>query len=396
MTIRVLTCVQHGTRTPTNRQLTYLFFSHNPNKEASPSSHPHSLSIPRQSKDKNTPGGPAAPSIPRDAHLHALHRPVLRRVPVDALSVQGLERLERRPVRQAVELLHLPVRELEVEHPAVLDHALPPHRLGDVDEAVLDAPPSEDLRRGLAVRPPDPGEGRVVHGLAVAERPVRLQHHALAPEVVDGVLPVEEGVDLDLVHDRPVRDAALDELLVVLDGVVRHADVPHLPLGLEPFQSLVGLDVLPRHRPVDQVQVDVVRPEVGQGPLELGPYCPVPLLDGRGPDLAAEEELVAAHAARRDGLADLPLVAVELGALEEAVARVERVRDALLGRPLGLVGLQRAGGGGRGRGGDEADLVGPESHGWVRRAVPERYRGTAQEGVPRRGGAHRPLRRGGS
>ena len=104
----------------------------------------------------------------------------------------------------------------------------------------------------------------MVHGLPVPEGSVGLQHDALGSEVVDGVLAVEEGVDFDLIHGGPRRYPGVEELLVIFHGVVRQPDVTYLPLPLQFLQSFVSLDVLSRHRPVYQVEIDVVRAEIGE------------------------------------------------------------------------------------------------------------------------------------
>ena len=48
----------------------------------------------------------------------------------------------------------------------------------------------------------------------------------------------------------------------VADGVVRDADRPDLARFLRLLELEVGVDVLPRHGPVDEVEIEVVRPEV--------------------------------------------------------------------------------------------------------------------------------------
>lgn len=189
-------------------------------------------------------------SVHRNVHFYALHRSVFRRVPIHAFTVQSPECLQRLGRGQPVQLFHFPPGQFEVEDIRILDH--PPHPDGfrRVNESVLDAPPSENLGGRSRMDGSDPGQYGMVHGLPVPEGSVGLQYDALGSEVVDGVLAVEEGVDFDLIHGGPRRYPGVEELLVILHGVIRQPDVTYLPLPLQFLQSFVSLDVLSRHRPV--------------------------------------------------------------------------------------------------------------------------------------------------
>ena len=79
----------------------------------------------------------------------------------------------------------------------------------------------------------NPGQDRKVHGLPILQGLIGLHEYTLALEVGDGVSPVEEGVDFDLIHSRLEHDPTIDELLVVLHGVVQCTDIIDLPLPLQ-------------------------------------------------------------------------------------------------------------------------------------------------------------------
>ena len=111
---------------------------------------------------------------------------------------------------------------------------------------------------------------RVAEGLAVAEGSVRLDPDALLRQVVQRLSPIQEGVELDLVHGRDDR-RVLEELFDVFYSVVRHADGLHQALLLAFLELQVCGDVLPRHGPVDQVQIEILRAQVPQRPLDLSP-----------------------------------------------------------------------------------------------------------------------------
>lgn len=105
-------------------------------------------------------------------------------------------------------------------------------------------------------------------------------------------------------------------------------DVPR-PVGELGEAVVVALGVH-EQRPVDEEQVDVVEPERLETLVEA-------LLDAgvvRGPDLADDEDLLALGDARGEGLleglADLVLVAVAVGAVDELVALLEGCGDGLL------------------------------------------------------------------
>lgn len=191
--------------------------------------------------------------------------------------------------------------------------------------------------------------GNLLHALVLeqraaraAERAVRHDLDALALAEVDEVVLGQGRVVLDLV--RGGHDLGLgEELLEVDPAVVAHAHGLRLARLDQAFHLLPRGDVVmvPGHvalpvgqlgeavvvavrvhpdGPVDQVQVDVVEPEELEGLVEAD------LGAGRVrvPQLGHDKDVLALHGARRDGrldaLADLVLVAVAVGRVDEAVA----------------------------------------------------------------------------
>mmetsp|Transcript_46074 Transcript_46074/g.112236 ORF Transcript_46074/g.112236 Transcript_46074/m.112236 type:complete len:291 (-) Transcript_46074:283-1155(-) len=281
-------------------------------------------------------------SVDRDVGLDngfSLFGPRQWRVTHDALDVQLLEGLEGLRGGEGVEAGHVGVFQSEVEDPSVLDHALPLHRLGDVDDALLHAPAPEDLRSRLAVLPGKLHNEGVCESLSITQGTVRLDRDALLLEKVDGVLAVKKGVHLDLV-DRRLDGSLLHQLLVVLNSVVAHADTLDLPLSLELLQRLVRLHVLGGHGPMHEIQIQIVCLQVCECAEHLRTHCLLALIDLVRPYLGGQVQLLARDAAVLDGKSNLSLVAVELSTVQEPVAHLKRLLHALsrglLGAACGL------------------------------------------------------------
>ena len=105
-------------------------------------------------------------------------------------------------------------------------------------------------------------------------------------------------------------------------------------LLVDALEGPPGIDeaVLARHRPVDQVEVDVVEPESLEARLEGGQGRVVALL--RVPQLGGDEDVLAGQARGGERRADAGLVAVGGGGVDVAVAGVKRLLDD----PLGVLG----------------------------------------------------------
>ncbi len=122
--------------------------------------------------------------------------------------------------------------------------------------------------------------------------------------------------------------------LEVLDAEVGDADRARAPFLVDAFEGTPGVDeaVFARHRPVDQVEVDVVEAEAAETGLEGRQSRVVTLLGV--PELGRDEDVLAGDARGRDRGADALLVAVGPGGVDVAVAGIERLFDHLL-RVLG-------------------------------------------------------------
>jgi hypothetical protein len=140
-------------------------------------------------------------------------------------------------------------------------------------------------------------------------------------------------VGLDLVDGR--RDlVVVDEVHQPVGVEVRHPDRPDRALGVQLLHRPPGAVVV-AERLVDQVQVQPVKAEPLQGPVERAAGV---VLAGVGdPQLGGDEQLVARDAAGGDGTADGGLVLVGGGRVEMPVAGGQRIGH----HALGLLGWDR-------------------------------------------------------
>ena len=105
---------------------------------------------------------------------------------------------------------------------------------------------------------------------------------------------------------------------------VRDADRAHLAARVHPLHRLPGLDVVAdcRHRPVDQEEVHIVEIESLQRVVERR-HGRIRIVV-RVRQLARDEDVLALQPGFAHCLADLELVAVQLGGVDVAVAGLER------------------------------------------------------------------------
>ena len=147
----------------------------------------------------------------------------------------------------------------------------------------------------------------------------------------------EVRVQLDLV-DRRHDVGAVDQPAEMLRAEVRDADRSRAAVGEERLGGLVGADrvvEVRRHRLMQQIQVDVVDAQPAQARLEADLRGVVAVV--ADPQLGADEDLVAGNAGAADALADLALVVVGGGGVDQPVAVTQRRLDrggGLLGRAL--------------------------------------------------------------
>jgi hypothetical protein len=141
-----------------------------------------------------------------------------------------------------------------------------------------------------------------------------------------GLLLGDQRTELDLVDLG--SDARLgDQTLDVSRLEVRSSDRPNASIVTKLYQPAPSIDVavLPRHRPVDEVLVDVVEPEPFEALLQLARD-----VEPRGHQLRRDEHLVAREPAAGEAGADAPLVLVEGGGVDVPVAGLECPLDRLL------------------------------------------------------------------
>lgn len=259
--------------------------------------------------------------------------------------------------------------------------------LGQHDVAAADAPGDQDLGESVAALLGDGVQGRVGvdllagsgHLVLGAEGRVGGGHDLVVEAVLDQLVVGQEGVDLDLV-DGGLDVAPGEEVLEVGDGPVGDTDGLGLALLVQllhgaPGRLLVLGELLLDHvlallvqlghvlvvllggdGPVDEEEVDVVKAELLEGvverPLDLLRLVQVV------PDLSAHEEVGALDVAVlleevADGLTDLVLVLVEPGAVEVAIAGLQRGHGGI----VGLAGVAIAGEGAEADGGDDHAVV---------------------------------------
>src|SRR3954454_9800378 len=284
--------------------------------------------------DLPPPGGPATPRIVRRSpSARSRARATSASTSVTATRGSARDVVEHVGVRagagglalvERVDLLHVVVPELEVEHVEVLPHARGRDRLRKHDVAALDVPAEHHLGRRPPERVGDPRDHRVVEDVALRDRRPRFGGDAVLPAVGVDLLVGEVGVQLDLIHRR--FDVALGrEALEVGDLEVRDADRTGPAVRPELLQRLPGGDevavVERRKRPVDEEEVDVVEAEVGERPVERAAGV-VGLVEAVV-ELARHEDGGPIETGVADRLADLLLVAVHLGRVDVPVPDLE-------------------------------------------------------------------------
>lgn len=222
-------------------------------------------------------------------------------------------------------LLHLPRRQRESQHPQIVAHALLLARRGDGHNVLIHAPAQQDLVGADVVLPREAGEvvgQRTLGGSGGrGEGPVGGQGDVVLAVEGDQVVAVlEVGVEFDLVDGGGVERGGQGGFQVALcvvgdaDGS-RFARLLHR-FHLGPFLLEVGVG-LGEEGGVDEVEVDVFEAEL----LEAG-------VDGRGDGgdvgdyFGGDEELFAGDLAGGDGGAEFGFGVVDFGAVEVDVAEL--------------------------------------------------------------------------
>ena len=180
----------------------------------------------------------------------------------------------------------------------------------------------------LAVGGRDLADHVVVEDRALGDRRPCLDEGAVAQRGLAGRLVGEVGVHLDLVDGG--HDAGLgDDPVQVLGLEVRDPDRAGPTVLDELGEGPPGRDVVAvvqrRQRPVDQEQVDLLEPQLGQRLVERAPGVVGPVV--AVVELAGDPELLAGDVSGLERLADLLLVPVHLRGVDVPVADLERLGD---------------------------------------------------------------------
>ena len=91
----------------------------------------------------------------------------------------------------------------------------------------------------------------IIHGLSITKGTVRLQNDTFGSEVVDGILSVQERVDLNLIDNRFRCDSIIEKFFVVFNCIIAHTDIAYLALLLQLFKCFVCINMFARYWPVD-------------------------------------------------------------------------------------------------------------------------------------------------
>ena len=197
---------------------------------------------------------------------------------------------------------------------------------------LLDVPAQHDLGWRTVV-----GRRRIRHlrefeqrVLTLPERTPGLGEDAVVVTVRGFGRTLVIGVQFDLV-DRRYRVAPPFDAVEVLNQEVAHPDRHRLARCADLFEGLPALEVQValRGRPVNQIQVDMIEPQLVETDVDRSKRCVVPL--SVIPQLGRDEEFVARDSGCGDGPPDTLLVAVDRGGIDVAVADLERVGDNAFG-----------------------------------------------------------------
>ena len=200
--------------------------------------------------------------------------------------------------------------------------------LGDDDHTPLSVPAQSHLGGGFAVLLAELGQNRVGENVVFpfGHWSPRLWLDVQGFHVLNSPGLSEEGMQLHLVDHR--GDPGIQAQVGQPVGVeVAHADGPDLP-GLVQLLHGPPRAVVVVHGLVDQIQVQVVQPQLFHGSLEgfLGALIPGVL----NPELGCDEQLLPGDSAPPNGGAHRFLVEIGGGGVDETVAHREGVAHRLL------------------------------------------------------------------
>src|SRR5271166_3871351 len=161
------------------------------------------------------------------------------------------------------------VVEAEVERADVLLHALDAHRLRNGDQTVVEMPADDHLRRGLPMLGGNVDDRGIAEQGASAERTPGFRSDPALVVKRSQRLLLESRVKLDLIdggRDPRLGDDPFQMVAIEIRDADR-ADAPLLPQLDERFPAF-DIPVETRPRPMDQVQVEHVAPQLAYADVE--------------------------------------------------------------------------------------------------------------------------------
>src|SRR6267143_3206936 len=170
-------------------------------------------------------------------------------------------------IQAAVDSCHVFASQFEIKDRSVLTNPLRSDRLRDDHEPVLQAPPNHDLRGRTGVLRGKLRDDRMFQPAPARERAVGLELDSVFLAKRKQVLLEEERMELDLV-DGWRRRRSGQELLQVSDRVIAHADRTGEALVVQLQEGFPRIMAKAGDGPMNQVQVDVIEPEVVSALLE--------------------------------------------------------------------------------------------------------------------------------
>lgn len=219
--------------------------------------------------------------------------------------------------------------QLEGKHPQIVAQSLLLGAGGDGHNVLLNYPSQENLARTDSVFLGQRGQQRVEWPAAGfdngQERPVGCEFDVFVFVICHQISVLQVWMELDLIDSGPNFGSLEDRLEVWLEEV---ADTNTLRLPtrghlfhLRPFLLELGVGIVTfgEERRMDQIEVDIVQPQLLQTRVDgAGDILNV------GNHFGGDEELVARHAALLDGIAQLLFGIVDLGAVQVRVSRLDR------------------------------------------------------------------------
>src|SRR6476659_8455590 len=202
---------------------------------------------------------------------------------------------------------HVLLAQFEIEHDEVTHNSLGGHRLRDDYIAELDMPPNQCLRWRFAVGIRDGRDFWIAQQGALPERAPRLGCDAQLSVHFPQLLLLQKRMQLDLV-DRGNDSRGVHQDSQMFGFEIADADRPDTALVAKMRKRLERVDerVFRRHRPVNEVEVEVLRAELVHAGVERGERALVALVGV--PQLGGDEDVLTRQPGSRDRLTHLALI----------------------------------------------------------------------------------------